>query len=369
MLNTLQTESFIEENLEISLRYINPDERRLIFENNTGIYKYLHPDLVSYILEDPFCSRLDEQGNIYPVSPEALGGDPYFITDTLIIATSDTGPRPDGKEFFLIEYINGLGWITHEFGALYPFTNEKGKDLTEYWAPEIVYDDNLGEWIMYFTAGINGNHSIYWAKSPSPKGPFITQGMLLNEGTDVHVPRNFDNTPLKDMNGMVPFYYCKALSDGYPGAKIVGRLLDPDNMRLMGEEVATLNPTASWHKTGAYRIVEGGNLLKLNNSALRFYHSGGSWNGGDYGVGEAIHLGGESILGPYRCIESSPSLLYHVENILNAPGHFSFKRKGIIYIAFGAKESLDSNNPVRHIYILPVGTYPDGKLGLFLSKM
>lgn len=233
--------------------------------------------------------------------------------------------------------------------VLTPVDPSLGRD---YWAPEVVRED--GSYWMYYSVGhgIAGHH-IRVARSDSPLGPFIDEGVDLTPGESFAI----DAHPFKDEDGSWYLYFARDVLDRErPGthlavvrmtsmttvdATVVPVLAPDSDWQIFARERPMYGTILDWH------TLEGPTVIRaLDRYYLLF--SGGSWEGAGYGVSYAT---APHPLGPWthRAAPEADVLSSSITG-LTGPGHNSLLREadGTVRIAYHA---WDADLTARRMFI------------------
>jgi GH43 family beta-xylosidase len=238
----------------------------------------------------------------------------------------------------------------------------------EYWAPEVVEAD--GSWWLYYSVGrgISGHH-IRVARSRSPLGPFVDQGLNLT-------PRErfaIDAHPFQDADGSWYLYFARdVVDDPRPGTQLAVMPL-ASMTRAAAQATTVLAPNADWQLFERQRsmygerydwhTLEGPSVVRRHDLYWLTY-SGGAWTGDGYAVSWAV---ADSPLGPWaHAHESTPPLLATGTHGLIGPGHNSLVtspagRDAIAFHAWDAEHDARRMH-VHHISFEPEGPWVDGPI-------
>lgn len=160
-----------------------------------------------------------------------------------------------------------------------------------YWAPEVVESD--GAYWMYYSVGhgIVGHH-LRVARSASPFGPFVDQGVNLTP----HESFAIDAHPFRDVDGGWYLFYARdVLAGDRPGTHLAVMPL-ADMTRPGGSAVEVLAPDADWQLYARNRAMYGrtfdwhtleGPAVVRHAGRYHLFFSAGSWEGEGYGVSVA----------------------------------------------------------------------------------
>lgn len=195
----------------------------------------------------------------------------------------------------------------------------------DFWAPEVVHSDNF-YWI-YFSVGngISGHH-IRVAKSSTPTGPYLDQGINLTPNEIFAI----DAHPFLDEDGTWYLYFARDVLDtGRLGTHIAAaRMKSMTELDSNTSEV--LAPNSNWqifelnreiyHRVIDWHTLEGPSVVKRFGKYFLFF-SGGNWQNESYGVSYATSM---NPLGPWEHVSSSKAeVLNSNDTGLIGPGHCS----------------------------------------------
>ena len=259
---------------------------------------------------------------VNPVYKEYMA-DPFVLRHhNRYYAYGTTRPMPEGKQFRVLESTDLVAWKLHG-GALVP------TEALEYWAPEVVYQDQL--FYMYYSAGgLNGQgHQLRVATSGTPIGPFQDTGRVLTPNE----PFAIDAHPFRDSNGDWYLFYSRdflALDGEYRVGTgiVVDRMLDM--ITLAGEPSLVVRPYADWQLYEAHRPMYGaiydwhtveGAAMRVHDGRYYCFYSGGAWPRANYGVAYVV---ADHPLGPYRRPQDDRPILRSLPGQVIGPGHNSF---------------------------------------------
>lgn len=263
-----------------------------------------------------------------PYEPVYSGyfADPFVtrFADGFVAYGSGDDNAPDASEGMAFEALqsNDLVQWTSVGGVLERLDPSFGD---AYWAPEVV-ESGSAFW-MYFSIGrgIAGHH-LRVARSDSPLGPFIDQGVNLTPDESFAI----DAHPYRDTNGTWYLFFARdVLEHGRPGTHLAMLRLQTMTKTAPGV-TAVLAPDADWQiyardrpmygRTLDWHTLEGPTVVRRDDIYYLFF-SGGSWEGNGYGVSVAT---AQNIEGPWTHVhEQSASLLSSTSTALNGPGHNS----------------------------------------------
>jgi len=181
--------------------------------------------------------------------------------------------------------------------------SDPGPDV---WAPEVYHDPDTALFYLYYTA----NMRIGVAVADSPLGPFVDQGILLEDAIDANLFRD-DDGKLYLYYSYAPPVYVRWLT----GSLRVQRMASP--LETDGDPVDILY-SETWERfLGIVGIIEGPWMLKRNGTYYLMY-SGNATSSVDYAIGYATAA---DPLGPFTKYPGNPIL--HKGGGILGPGHNS----------------------------------------------
>lgn len=297
---------------------------------------------------------------------------PEYFADPFVLRVGDgyvaygTG-RPPAQGTAVFEALTSpdlVHWKSH--GAVLPRLPDRLGD--EYWAPEVIEFD--GAWWMYFSVGhgIIGHH-LRVARSTTPLGPFIDQGVNLTTGETFAI----DPHPFRDSEGRLVLFFARdVLEHARPGTHLAVMVLASPTS-VVGETIEVLAPNADWQLferdrsiyDGVYdwHTLEGPSVVERHGRYWLTY-SGGAWTGDGYAVSWAV---AETPSGPWRhAPEGSAPLLETRVHGLIGPGHNSLVRApddgdAIVFHAWDAAHDARRMH-VHRISFDPEGPWVDGPI-------
>jgi beta-xylosidase len=167
-----------------------------------------------------------------------------------------------------------------------------------FWAPDLEHVG--GQYLLYYSArlGSTRRHCIGLAVSDRPDGGFRDIGVPL---VDERSESTIDPALLSVGDQLVLFYKRSRNAAGAPSF-IVGRLLSPDGLTVVGPEVELLrSKPRGWE----HRVVEGPAPIQFGDTTYLLYSEGRYYLRG-YAEGEAERTGDP--LGPYTRVSTAPVL-------------------------------------------------------------
>lgn len=195
--------------------------------------------------------------------------------------------------------------ITWEEAGVAYMTKQGGWANKDYWAPEVVYNNN--KYYMYYTARDREtkNLCIGVAVSDSPEGPFIdatTRPIIGEEYSTIDA-----NVFIEDSK--IYMYFVKDCSNNVVNGKHASEIyvveLDDDMVTLKSEPILLLTPEQPWElESGEWVWNEGPTILKENDKYYLMYSSNPYFDK-MYSVGYAVS---DNPLGPFKKYENNPVL-------------------------------------------------------------
>ena len=267
-----------------------------------------------------------EDSKVAPPSPVFSGyfADPFVIDTPVGFVAFGTTVTESGTKHSIkaISSTNLVDWQELE-SVLIGVPAELGSD---FWAPEVVYAEN--SYWMYFSVGTGDvGHHIRVAKSDSPLGPFLDQGVNLTPNEAFAI----DAHPFQDDDGSWFLYFARDVLN----SKRVGTHLAAARMLSMTQlepsTIEILAPNADWqiYERGRHiydqvvdwHTLEGPSIVKHAGKYLLFF-SGGNWQNESYGVSYAS---ADSPLGPWKHESTWNAITLNSSSSgLIGPGHCSF---------------------------------------------
>jgi arabinan endo-1,5-alpha-L-arabinosidase len=204
----------------------------------------------------------------------------------------------------------------------------------EFWAPHVLYDDELKQYVMFYSGESDDTTKgkfIGVAFSSSPEGPFTDKGTPLLEGKGFV---NIDPMAIKD-----PVSNKKLLYWGSGFEPIKVQELSPDYKSFLPGSVA--KPVVFPGKEKQYTILVEGAWLDIVNGEYYLYYSGDNCCGdkANYAVMVAK---ADNPFGPFRRMgetsKNGSSVILEKNKDWLAPGHNSIFRdeSGQTWIAYHA---------------------------------
>lgn len=210
--------------------------------------------------------------------------DPYVFSFCGTFWCYATGFRKDGRVFGILRSDDLVHW--EEAGsALDPLP----EGYTQYWAPEVVYDNGL--FYMYYAVGDGVLMHLRVATSEQPGGPFVDAGKRLTTepfAIDAHV--------FVDTDGQRYLFYATDFLDHerVGTGTVVDRMRDP--FTLEGKPVPVSRAKYDWQIFDPHRVERGGVRWHTVEGSFvlsrkgRYYQmfSGGNYQNKSYGVAYAF---------------------------------------------------------------------------------
>lgn len=291
--------------------------------------------------------------------------DSYFA-DPFVVRLADgsyvaygTGRPPAAGESVFEALVSAdlVEWRAH--GTVMPRVHESLGD--EYWAPEVVEAD--GAWWMYYSVGrgISGHH-LRVARSRSPLGPFVDQGVNLTPRETFAI----DAHPFKDNDGRWYLYFARdVLDDPRPGTQLAVVPL-ASMTRTEGQPTTVLTPNADWQlferqramydSTFDWHTLEGPSVVARGGRYWLTY-SGGAWTGDGYAVSWAV---ADRPLGPWSHapVGTAPLLATGMHGLIG-PGHNS------VVVAPAGDDAIvfhawDAAHDARRMHVHRISFEPEG---------
>ena len=243
--------------------------------------------------------------------------------------TTGASRLEDGRVFRVLTSRDLVNW-KESGGALEP--PFESPDV-QYWAPEVVHHE--GTFYLYYSAGTlpDLRFGIRVATSESPEGPYVDNGVPLEEGQAA--PFFIDGHAYQDSDSSWYFFYAKDFldtEDGYMAGTgiVVDRLLDM--VRMEGKSRMVVRPRHPWtlfessRKMDSYggqvfdwHTIEAPWIVKRNEQYYCFY-SGSNFGTVNYGLDYVV---ADSVMGPYRNQGRHARVLRGVPDLVRGPGHHS----------------------------------------------
>lgn len=249
--------------------------------------------------------------------------DPFVLKHRGEYWCYSTGLTADGRCFPILHSLDLVNWQVLP-GAM----TAMPAVWTEYWAPEVTYDN--GRFLMYYSVGDGTQMHIRVAVAQNPAGPFLDSGNRLTTdefAIDAHV---FDD----DDGSRYLFYATDFLTHSHVGTGTVyDRMLDP--FTLAGNLRRATLACYDWHvfdperaeKGGVrWHTIEGPFVLKYKGLYYQMF-SAGNWKDISYGVSYAITDGIRE--GEWRQVADGERVLPILRTIpgkVIGPGHNSVVR-------------------------------------------
>ncbi len=217
------------------------------------------------------------------------------------------------------------------------------------WAPEVHYDDQSAMFYLYYSV----DFKVGVATSRSPLGPFVDQGVLVEDAIDAHL--------FEDDDGELFLYYEEIRFTGAlptTSRLWVQPMSTPSTPR--GAPIPLFGPTDPWELfLGGLGITEGPFMLKRDGIYYLMY-SGNSAPFSTYAIGYATS---GSPIGPFTKYAGNP-IASSAEGVFG-PGHLSLFRapNGQIMVAYHQKLTAAIAFD-RYIAIDPLIIHPDGTLDI-----
>jgi arabinan endo-1,5-alpha-L-arabinosidase len=226
---------------------------------------------------------------------------------------------------------------------------------SDFWAPEVVFDD--GRYWMFYSVGhgIAGHH-IRVASCTSPLGPFVDEGVNLTPDESFAI----DAHPFHGLDGSWYLFFARDVLDSPTRGTHLAVVRLATMTSTEGEVRSVLSPYAPWQIFERDRLMNGqirdwytleGPTVVQHDAAYYLFFSGGSWEGPGYGVAYATAPGP---LGPWKPQGGEgPTVLNSTSVGLIGPGHNSILRldSGQHLIAYHAWNSARSR---RQTFIDPL---------------
>ena len=225
-------------------------------------------------------------------------------------------------------------------------------DRNRTWAPAVL--PRAGGYVLYYTARHrdSGHQCLSVATSPRPDGPFV-DGSAAPFLCQHELGGSIDPSPVLDVSGR-PFLVWKSEDETVGGrAGLWSAPLTDDGRGLAGFPARLLTAGRSWEG----RTVEGPSMVRAGG-AYHLFHSGASWNSGDYGIGHATCA---TPLGP--CLRTSDGpLLSRLGRATGTGGPEALWVDGRLHLAFHAWTTPDVGYPNRRkLHLRAVELDPFGR--------
>ena len=236
------------------------------------------------------------------------------------------------------------------------------KQGDQYWAPEVIYAN--GYFWMYYSVGhgIIGHH-LRVARSPSPLGPFVDEGVDLTPSETFAI----DPHPYQDIDGSRYLFFARDVLDAArPGTHLAAARL-ATMTSFATAPTAILEPNADWQIYEPARTMYGqifdwhtleGPSVLLRGGRYWLTYSGGAWTGPNYAVSWAV---ADHPLGPWEHAPTgTPPLLATTDDLIG-PGHNSLTTTpdGADVIAF---HSWDAAHHTRQMHLHTINFDATGPL-------
>lgn len=200
------------------------------------------------------------------------------------------------------------------------------KDSETLWAPDVFYNASDETFYLYYSNDMN----IGVATSKSPTGPFVDQGILIENAIDAHMFKDngeyylyYSSVEISNEFDMILRFLTGIILGTKDKAKeniLVQKMDTP--LKTEGDPILLLEPNIAWEKGVMLDVNEGAWMFK-NGETYYLMYSGSETMFGTYAIGYAT---ADNPIGPFIKSANNPIVATRKSLLASgvySPGHHS----------------------------------------------